>query len=74
MVKRKVPTVEKKDLILVLPLLRAVSLQIRTKLMKALKGVFILENGLSSVFVLMVKYPKNLLLALRTNFSVVYQQ
>ena len=37
--KQKVPTVEKRPLRLVLPYLRTISLQTRTKLQKSIKGV-----------------------------------
>ena len=58
-VRQKVPTVEKKTLILVLPYLGVVSLQTRTKLQQALKGIlnccklrviFKTQCKLSSVF------------------------
>ena len=39
LVKEKVPTVERKRLLLVLPYLRVISLQTRTKLQQAIKGV-----------------------------------
>ena len=39
LVKEKVPTVERKHLLLVLPYLGVISLQTRTKLQQTLKGV-----------------------------------
>ena len=39
LVKEKVPTVEKNPLLLVLPYIKIISLQTRTKLQEALKGV-----------------------------------
>ena len=68
-VKQKVPTVEKKNLIQVQPSLGAVSLQILTKLQNALKGtlnccqsrtIFKFQNSLSSDYRFNDQIPKKL--------------
>ena len=77
--KKKVPTVEKKRLLLVLPYLGVISLQTRTKLQQAIKGVLncckleILLNVKPSFSILSdlkTLYPKILYLKLFINFSV----
>ena len=79
LVKENVPTVEKKRLLLVLPYLRRKSLQIRTKLQQALKGVlncckleilFKCQERLSNSFCYKEPIPKTLYLMLFINFSV----
>ena len=69
-IKEKVPTVEKKSLLLVLPYLGTISLQTRTKLQKSLKGVlncckiqviFKTQTKLSTIFRFKDRLPKELL-------------
>ena len=68
-VKQEVPTIEKKNLILVLPSLGAVSLQTQTKLQNAVKrvlnccqlrAIFKFRNRLSSAFRFNHQLPKEL--------------
>ena len=75
--KENVPKVEKKLLLLVYPCLGIISLQTRTKLQQALKGVlnccklktaFKCQTRLSNSFC--YKDPKNLYLVLFINFCV----
>ena len=72
-------TVPKKTLLLVLPYLGPLSLQIRTKLRKSLKGilnccklqiVFKSQNKLAKAFSFKDHIPKELNLVLSINFSV----
>ena len=79
LVKEKVPTVERKRLLLVLPYLGVISLQTRTKLQQAIKGVlncckleiaFKCQTKLSNSLQFKDLYPKILYLELFINSSV----
>ena len=70
LVKEKVPTVERKPLLLALPYLGVMSLQTRTKLQQALKGVlncckleiaFKCQSKLSNIFRFKDPMPKDLI-------------
>ena len=77
-IKQKVPTREKKNLIPVLPSLGAVSLQTQTKLQNALKrvlnccqlrAIFKFQNRLSSVFRFNDQIPKELTSGVENKFQ-----
>ena len=78
MIKQKVPTREKKNLILVLPSLGAVSLQTQTKLQNAVKrvlnccqlrAIFKFQSRLSSVFRFNDQIPKELTSGVENKFQ-----
>ena len=79
LIKEKVPTVERKHLLLVLPYLGVIELQTRTKLQQAIKGVlnwckleiaFKCQTKLSNSLWFKDPIPKDLFLDLFINFSV----
>ena len=79
LVKEKVPTVERKRLLLVLPYLGVIYLQTTTKLQQATKGVlncckleiaFTCQTNFQILSDLKTLYPKVLYLELFINFSV----